>query len=80
GPRDAVAPPGALALASARLAGPAALTGVVLESAASTGEVLLAPALAAPVLLLCAWSVHRSLRRWEDPQVRSRIVQVVSSG
>ncbi len=80
GPRDAVAPPGALALASARMALPAALVGVVLESAASTGVVGLAPVLAAPVLLLCALSVARSARRWADPVARARVVQVVSAG
>ncbi|MCU1692058.1 MAG: hypothetical protein JWM64_1149 [Frankiales bacterium] len=80
GPRDAVAPPGALALASARLAVPTALVGVVLESASATGVVGLAPALALPVLLLCALSVRRSLRRWADPVARARIVQVVSAG
>ncbi len=80
GPRDAVAPPGALALASARLAVPTALVGVVLESASSTGVVLLAPTLAVPVLLLCALSVRRSLGRWAEPVARARIVQVVSAG
>jgi hypothetical protein len=80
GPRDAVAPPGALAVASLRLAAPAALVGVVLQSAASTGVVLAAPLLALPVLLLAALSVRRSLRRWADPLVRARVVQVVSAG
>ncbi|MCW2608449.1 MAG: hypothetical protein JWO60_3142, partial [Frankiales bacterium] len=80
GPRDAVAPPGALAVASARMAAPAALVGVVMESAASTGVVLLAPLLATPVLLLCGLSVARSLARWGDPVVRARIVQTVSAG
>ena len=80
GPRDAVAPPGALALASARMAVPAALVGVVLESAASTGVATLAPVLALPVLLLCGLSIARSFRRWADPVARARVVQAVSAG
>ena len=80
GPRDAVAPPGALALASVRLAAPTALVGVLLSSVAAVGEPLAAPVVAAPVLLLCVLSVRRSLRRWADPVARARIVQVVSAG
>lgn len=80
GPRDAVAPPGALALASVRLAVPTALVGVLLSSVAAVGEPLAAPVVGAPVLLLCVLSVRRSLRRWADPVARARIVQVVSAG
>ncbi len=80
GPRDAVAPPGALAVASAKLAVPAALVGVVLESASSTGVVQAVPLLVLPVWLLVVLSIRRSLRRWADPVARARIVQVVSAG
>ena len=80
GPRDAVAPPGALALASARLALPTALVGIVLGSASQTGVWWWPPLLAAPVLLLAVLSVLRSLRRYDDPFARARIVQVVASG
>jgi hypothetical protein len=80
GPRDAVAPPGALALASAGLALPTGLVGVVMESTAESQQWWLPLTVAVPVVLLCAWSLRRSLNRWEDPLVRSRIVQTVSAG
>ena len=80
GPRDAVAPPGALALASARLALPAGAVGIVLESASRTGLWWLPVLVALPVLALAAVSLRRSARRWGDPLVRSRVVQVVSAG
>lgn len=80
GPRDAVAPPGALAIASARLAIPAALAGIFLGSAAQTGVWWWPPVLAVPVLALTALSVARSLRRYADPVARARIVQTVAAG
>lgn len=80
GVRDAVAPPGAMVLASIRLAFPTALVGILLGSAASTGVAWLAPALAVPLLLLCALSVRHSLERYADPHVRGRITTRVSAG
>jgi hypothetical protein len=80
GPRDAVAPPGALALASLRLALPTAVVGVVLGVAADTGLWWLPPALAVPVLGLCALSAARTSRRWADPVHRSFVVHTVANG
>ena len=80
GPRDAVAPPGALAIASARLALPAAFTGIILGSASQIGVWWWPPLLATPVFLLAVLSVIRSLRRYDDPFVRARIVQAVAAG
>jgi len=80
GPRDAVAPPGALALAGGRLAAPAGAVGLLLSAAAQGGHWALPPALGLAVLLLAARSVHRSLQRWEDPAVRSRVVETVARG
>ena len=80
GPRDAVAPPGALALASARLALPTAFTGILLGSASQLGVWWWPPLLALPVFLLAVLSVMRSLRRYDDPFVRARIVQAVAAG
>lgn len=80
GPRDAVAPPGALAVASARLALPAAFVGILLGSASQTGVWWWPPLLATPVLLLALLSIMRSLRRYDDPFVRARIVQTVAAG
>ncbi|MBC7374087.1 MAG: hypothetical protein H7323_08870 [Frankiales bacterium] len=80
GPRDAVAPPGALALASVRLATPTAFAGVLIASAADTGVWWLPLGLALPVILAAGLSLNRSLRRYDDPVVRARVVQVVSAG
>lgn len=80
GPRDAVAPPGALAVASARLTLPTALVGLVLAQAAVPEIWWWPPLLALPVLLLALLSVLRSLRRYAEPAVRARVVQVVSTG
>jgi hypothetical protein len=80
GPRDAVAPPGALVLASLRLALPTGLVGVLMEGAAGTTTWWIPLLIAVPVLVVCSNSVRRSLRLYADPLVRSRIVQTVSAG
>jgi hypothetical protein len=80
GPRDAVAPPGALAVASLRMALPAAGIGVLLSAASATGVAWLPPVLALPPLLLCLLSATRTLRRWTDPLRRAQVVAVVSGG
>jgi len=80
GPRDAIAPPGALALASVRLSVPAAATGMLIAAAATSGRWWLPPVLALPVLGLAGLSLRRSLRRWADPVRRGRVVQVVARG
>jgi hypothetical protein len=80
GPRDAVAPPGALALASLRLALPTALVGVTLGTAAATGTWWVPPALALPLLALCGLSAARTSRRWADPVHRSFVVHRVANG
>lgn len=80
GPRDAVAPPGALTLASAKLALPSALVGFAVEQTVRA-DVWWGPfAIAVPVGLLCWWSLARSFRRWSKPVIRARIVQTVSAG
>ncbi len=80
GPRDAVAPPGALTAASVRLAMPAAFLGFAIEQSTRSGVWWASSAIAVPVLGLCAWSLSRSLKLWSQPLVRARIVQVVSAG
>ncbi len=79
GPRDAVAPPGALALASLRLVMPSALVGFVLEQA-TRFDWWLPLLVSLPVFLLCGLSLARSLQLWSRPMVRARVVQVVSAG
>ena len=80
GPRDAVAPPGALAVASLRLALPTAFVGVLLGAAASSGQWWLPPALALPLLGLCGLSAARTARRWADPVHRAFVVHSVANG
>jgi hypothetical protein len=80
GPRDAVAPPGALMVASAGLAIPTALLGIVLAAGAATGLWWMPLLLAVPVLLSAGLSMGRSLRRYADPVVHARLVSVVSTG
>lgn len=80
GPRDAIAPPGALALAGVLLAVPTALLGLVLALAAASGDWELPLLLALPGIGLAGLSLRRSLRRWDDPAVRGRVVQAVARG
>ncbi len=80
GVRDAVAPPGALAFASVRLAIPTASVGVVIASAAATGLWWLPLAIGVPVILAAGLSLARTLRRYDDPVVRARVVAVVAAG
>lgn len=80
GSRDAVAPPGALALASARLALPTGLLGVLFTEAARSGRWEVPLLLAVPVLLAAGLSLRRTLARWDDPLARARVVQAVSAG
>ena len=80
GPRDAVAPPGALALASLRLALPTAVVGVVLGTAAASGQWWLPPALTLPALALCGLSAARTAGRWADPVHRAFVVHRVANG
>lgn len=80
GPRDAVAPPGALTAASARLALPAALIGFVLEASSRTHVWWVPIATAAPIVGVALLWLNRSLARYADPHVRSHIVQTVAAG
>ncbi len=78
--RDAIAPPGALVVASIRLTAPTTAVGIALGAATVGDHPWLPPLVALPVLWLCAASLRRSLRAWGDPVVRARVVQVVSAG
>jgi hypothetical protein len=80
GPRDQVSPPGALTLASVRLALPAAFIGACFTGVAAS-DVWWAPlAFGAFVMGACvAWTGY-SLTRYDKPLVRARIVQVVAAG
>lgn len=80
GPRDAVAPPGALAAASVRLAVPCAGVGMVVATSSELGVVWLPLLMAVPPTLLAGLSLLRSQRRFADPAQRARVVQAVATG
>lgn len=80
GPRDTVAPPGALLLASVRLAAPTAAIGIVMSAATTSGRWQLPVLLALPVLLLCGSHLAGTARSWDDPARRARVVTIVSAG
>ncbi len=78
--RDAVAPPGALVAASVKLAGATALIGMTLGASTGAHDPALPLLLGSPVLLWALWSTRRSLRRYDDPFVRARVVHAVAAG
>ena len=80
GRRDAVAPPGALALASVRLAVPTAVVSVLLGAAGATDRAWMPLLVTVPLLALCGCSLSRTARRWADPVHRARVVHVVATG
>ncbi len=79
-PRDSIAPPGALALASLQLSIPAAFVGLLFSGAAQTDLPWLPPLLAVPVVAVALLSLQRSLATYDRPLPRARVVAVVSSG
>lgn len=79
-PRDSIAPPGALALASLQLSAPAAFVGLLFSGAGQTGLAWLPPLLAVPVVALALLSLLRSLATYDQPLPRARVVAVVSAG
>jgi hypothetical protein len=80
GPRDAIAPPGALVLASLKLAVPTAVIGGALEASAAAPDWWVPLTIAVPVAALSAVWIATSLQAYNDPLRRSRIVQTVSAG
>lgn len=80
GARDAVAPPGALALASVRLATPTAAVGVLIGSSLELGAWWWPLVVSVPPLALCGLSLARSASHYADPVGRARIVSAVSAG
>jgi hypothetical protein len=80
GPRDAVAPPGALAAASARLALPAGVLGLGFAGMSASGIWWLPALLCVPVMVGAAIWLRRSLVRYGRPVVRAQVVATVSAG
>jgi hypothetical protein len=80
GPRDTPAPPGTMAVYSARLAVVTTTVGLGF-SAATFGRSVLPPLLlTAGLLAWAAYSWTRTRRRWSDPVVRAHVVATVAAG
>ena len=79
-PRDAVTPPGALVAASVRLAGATALIGMTLGASTSAGDWTVPLVLGLPICALSALSIRKSLKAYDEPHTRARIVHVVAAG
>jgi hypothetical protein len=80
GPRDTPAPPGTMAIYSARLAGTTTFVGL-LFSASTLGSAPAVPVLLTVALLLWAvWSWSRTRRMWTRMSVRTHVVTTVAAG
>lgn len=80
GPRDAPAPPGAMAAYSVRLAVSTTLLALLFSAASAVPDWRLPALLAVPFTLLSVRRMLISARLWEDAAVRARVVSVVSAG
>ncbi len=78
GARATPAPPGVLAGYSARLAVTTTATGIAYGACGVTGRADLALALSLVLALVIARRARLTARRWDDPEVRSRVVAVVA--
>lgn len=80
GPRDAPAPPASMAVYSLRLALSTTTLGSLFVGAAESGVAIAGVVLAALYVAWAARSLRRTLRKFDRPEVRSRVVTVVASG
>jgi hypothetical protein len=80
GPRDTPAPPGTMAIYSARLAGTTTFVGL-LFSASTLGSAPAVPVvLTLGLLVWAAWSWTRTRRLWTQVSVRTHVVTTVAAG
>ncbi|MDP9240566.1 MAG: hypothetical protein M3O55_08010 [Actinomycetota bacterium] len=80
GTRDTPAPPGSMAMYSARLAVSTTVIGLLVSTGAYAGSTVLSGLVGLPVLLFAARSLLRTLRSYESPAIRARVVQTVAAG
>jgi hypothetical protein len=80
GHRDTPAPPAAMAVYSVRLATVTTLVGLLFSLAAHEQAWRPSLLLATGLISLSGLSVAQSVRQWDDPAVRSRVVAAVSHG
>jgi hypothetical protein len=80
GARDTPAPPGTMAVYSARLAGVTTVIGLVFSVGTFSGSVVLPLVVTTVLLLWSAVTWLRTERLWADPERRALVVARVSSG
>lgn len=80
GSRDTPAPPGSMAVYSARLAVSTTLIGMLVTATAYTGAWQLPLLFGLPLLLLSVRSLVRTVSEYSSPAIRFRVVQTVASG
>ncbi|MEP6695269.1 MAG: hypothetical protein ABJA34_00155 [Pseudonocardiales bacterium] len=80
GARDTPAPPGSMAIYSARLAVSTTLIGMSVSAGAYAGSWILSILIGVPVLLLGGRSLVRTVNTYKSLPVRARVVQTVASG
>jgi hypothetical protein len=80
GNRDTPAPPAAMAVYSARLATVTTLLGLVFGTTAREAAWQLPAVFAVALVTLSGVSIVRTMRQYDDPFVRARVVAAVSSG
>ena len=80
GPRDTPAPPGTMAVYSARLALGTTLTGLLFTLLALAPEPWLPAVAAVPFLARAGLSLKSTERDWAQPSARARVVTTVAAG
>lgn len=80
GHRDTPAPPATMAVYSVRLATITTLVGLLFALMAHENATGACVVLASSLATLSGVSIARSVRRWDDPAVRSKVVSAVSNG
>ncbi|PZS32335.1 MAG: hypothetical protein DLM59_08360 [Pseudonocardiales bacterium] len=80
GARDAPAPPGSMAVYSARLALSTTLIGLTMSLAAAARVWTLPILVGLPILLLAVRSLLRNVRRYKNLEIRTRVIQTVAAG
>jgi hypothetical protein len=80
GRRDTPAPPGSMAVYSARLAATTTLLAIAITGAAASEVWWVPPALASAVVVLAVLSVQRTARFFTNPAIRANVLMTVSNG
>jgi hypothetical protein len=80
GRRDTPAPPGTMAVYSARMAAQTTFAGLFVAGAAATGSWQAPVLVALPIVLLGLRSVAAAASRWADPRARATVVATVAAG